>query len=197
MVLTHITRRQFEQTDLGEVLPEHQVICRDEMTESVDAEAFQTRLWDMFNVQFGQQPLSLAQIDRIRWHLFPKVRINANASLLPEDDRDDALMPDIIKVMDMQQEQLARSHGEGSRVIHGVAGSGKTLILGYRCQHLARVLHKPILVLCYNITLAVRLREMMAGRGWRVRSMSITSTTGAASSCAPSMLSNHSQARTM
>ena len=42
-------------------------------------------------------------------------------------------MPDIIKIMDIQQEQLARSLGEGHRVIHGVAGSGKTLILGYRC----------------------------------------------------------------
>ena len=36
--------------------------------------------------------------------------------------------------MDRQQEQLARSMGEGHRVIHGVAGSGKTMILGYRAQ---------------------------------------------------------------
>ena len=33
------------------------------------------------------------------------------------------------------QEQLARSMGEGHRVIHGVAGSGKTMILGYRAQY--------------------------------------------------------------
>ena len=50
--------------------------------------------------------------------------------------------------MDLQQEQLARSLGEGHRVIHGVAGYGKTMILGYRCQYLAKVLAKPILVLC-------------------------------------------------
>ena len=41
------------------------------------------------------------------------------------------------RVMDLQQEQLARSMGEGHRVIHGVAGSGKTMILGYRAQYLA------------------------------------------------------------
>ena len=29
-----------------------------------------------------------------------------------------------IRSMDLQQEQLARSMGEGHRVIHGVAGSG-------------------------------------------------------------------------
>ena len=40
-------------------------------------------------------------------------------------------VPDIVRVMDLQQEQLARSMGEGHRVIHGVAGSGKTMILGY------------------------------------------------------------------
>ena len=30
-------------------------------------------------------------------------------------------VPDIVRVMDLQQEQLARSMGEGHRVIHGVA----------------------------------------------------------------------------
>ena len=61
--------------------------------------------------------------------------------------------------MDLQQEQLARNLGEGHRVIHGVAGSGKTLILGYRCERLAPTLQKPILVLCYNLTLAAKLRS--------------------------------------
>jgi superfamily I DNA/RNA helicase len=67
--------------------------------------------------------------------------------------------------MDMQHEQLARSLGEGHRVIHGVAGSGKTLILGYRCLYLAKLLHKRILVVCFNITLAARLRSMMVENG--------------------------------
>ncbi len=43
-----------------------------------------------------------------------------------------------MRIMDIQQEQLARSLGDGHRVIHGVAGSGKTLILGYRCLHFGR-----------------------------------------------------------
>jgi prolyl-tRNA editing enzyme YbaK/EbsC (Cys-tRNA(Pro) deacylase) len=49
--------------------------------------------------------------------------------------------------MDLKQEQLARSMGEGHRIIHGVAGSGKTMILGYRINYLAQALQKPILVL--------------------------------------------------
>ena len=169
VVLSNITRAQFEQTDLAEVLPEHQTICKDEMYENVDAEDFQERLWGMFNVQFARQ-LSLPQLDRIRWHLFPEVRINAQEQgclfPTPADEQEAAhSIPDLIKVMDMQQELLARSLGDGHRVIHGVAGSGKTLILGYRCLYLAQMLNKPILVLCYNITLAARLRELIESRG--------------------------------
>jgi hypothetical protein len=51
-------------------------------------------------------------------------------------------VPDIVRMMDLQQEQLARSMGEGHRVIHGVAGSGKTMILGCRAQYLAQAIAK-------------------------------------------------------
>lgn len=67
--------------------------------------------------------------------------------------------------MDIQQELLARNIGEGHRVIHGVAGSGKTLILLYRCQYLAECSDRPTLILCYNITLANYIRESIADRG--------------------------------
>jgi len=160
LVLSHITRNQFDSSDLGDVLPAHQVICSDELTKSADVEEFQKRLWDMFNVGFSCQ-LTLPQIDRVRWHIFPEVRIGDGQLGMFTESEKDALVPDLLKVMDMQQEQLARSLGEGHRVIHGVAGSGKTLILGYRCLYLAKVLHKPILVLCFNITLAARLRSIM------------------------------------
>ncbi|MBT7307790.1 MAG: AAA family ATPase [Gammaproteobacteria bacterium] len=168
VVLSNITRRQFNSTDLGEVLPAHQTLCKDEMVERADPEEFQKKLWDMFNFQFTT-PLTLPQIDRIRWHLFPEVRISSGQESLlfeePDEESIETLLPDMIKVMDTQQELLARSLGEGHRVIHGVAGSGKTLILGYRCLYLAKLLHKPILVLCYNITLAARLRTLLEERG--------------------------------
>jgi superfamily I DNA/RNA helicase len=57
--------------------------------------------------------------------------------------------------------------GEGHRVIHGVAGSGKTMILGYRAQCLAEAIGKPVLILCYNVALAARLDNMMDQRGLR------------------------------
>ncbi|MGY6630556.1 MAG: DEAD/DEAH box helicase [Wenzhouxiangella sp.] len=171
VVLANITRRQFEQqSDLDQVFPPGRVICQDEMTASVDSEAFQSQLWGMFR-HIPESPLSLPQIDRIRWHMFPEVRIQQGSLFDSPDEayatgqRVSEALPDLLRVMDLKQEQLARSLGSGHRIIHGAAGAGKTLILVYRCVHLAKVLRKPILVLCYNKTLAERLQIMMTERG--------------------------------
>ncbi len=167
VVLTNITRHQFEQMELENVMTSGNVICRDEMTESVDTEEFQTRLWDMFMMPFPCQ-LTVPQIDRVRWHLFPQLRIQQQGELLPRPLAEPQLapteIPDLIRIMDLQQEQLARSLGDGHRIIHGVAGSGKTMILGYRSVELARRLHKPVLVLCFNKTLASRLEQLMVSQ---------------------------------
>ena len=172
VVFSNITRKQFEGAGLGEAIPTHLAICKDEMVEVVDAEAFQERLWAMFPHSFGPKgAITLPQLDRVRWILFPEVRVPQQQSLFGTDsagDDEDAQLPDIMRVMDLQQEQLARSLGDGHRVIHGVAGSGKTMILGYRAEHLAQTQgpgSKPILVLCYNEPLAVKLAATMQAKG--------------------------------
>ncbi|MFC3651740.1 3'-5' exonuclease [Dyella humi] len=170
VVLTSIRRQQFTDGQLGEIIPAHLVICSDEMYETVDAERFQQRLWAMFTHAFPCK-LTLPQIDRIRWHMFPELRVEWGEGQfgLPYDNETEAAapvtIPDLIRVMDTQQEQLARSLGDEHRIIHGVAGSGKTMILGYRAIHLARKMAKPILILCYNKTLAARLDQLMGERG--------------------------------
>lgn len=173
VVLANISRRQFEQSQIDQAIEPHRALCQDEIQENVDAETFQRRLWEMFPLRF-EGVLSLPQLDRVRWHLYPEIRIPpAQSQLFGADSEACAgaggattVAPaDLLRVMDLQQEQLARSLGDGHRVIHGVAGSGKTLILTYRAQHLARLCAKPILILCYNRTLAGRLKQAMALRG--------------------------------
>jgi superfamily I DNA/RNA helicase len=168
-VFTNINRAQLEAAgqgeDIGQVLPLERVMCHDEMLESTDAGAFQAKLWGMFSVTFPCL-LTMPQIDRVRWHLFPEIRVAQKPLELESDENlRTAEVPDVVRVMDLQQEQLARSLGEGHRVIHGVAGSGKTMILGYRCQYLAKLLAKPILVLCYNVALAERLEYLVSRQG--------------------------------
>ena len=130
VVFTRITRKQFDAAGLGDAIEPDHVICQDEMLETVDVEQFQQRLWNMFAHAFGGI-MSLPQLERVRWNMFPQVRVQTQGALFNDNDPE-AELPNIMRVMDLQQEQLARSLGDGHRVIHGVAGSGKTMILGYR-----------------------------------------------------------------
>ncbi|MCP5428824.1 MAG: hypothetical protein H6962_00905 [Chromatiaceae bacterium] len=92
------------------------------MTEATDPEDFQKRLWDMFNIAFSQR-MTLPQIDRMRWHVFPEIRIgNGQAGLFEQEPEGKTgtdggkaglvdFIPDIVRVMDMQQEQLRAQPG--------------------------------------------------------------------------------------
>ena len=162
VALTNITRRQFRKLKLDRLLPRKKVICKDEMLERCRPSAFERQLRDMFQHRFPCR-LDDDQINRVRAGIYPELRINHQFDLFEERDED---APDVMKVMSIQQEQFARSLGGGHRVIHGVAGSGKTLILCYRCDFLAKTLPKPVLVICFNRLFASRLRGYMTARGW-------------------------------
>jgi len=165
VVFSNITRKQFEQTDLSEVFASGRCIFRDEMTESVDPDDFRERVWRMVSPRIGSA-LSLPQIDRVRALLFPEIRVSQfalpfdepSAQSSPADDR-------MLAVMDMQQELLARSMGEGHRIVRGVAGSGKTLILAFRAEQIARAASRPVLLLSYANGIAGRLENAMQDRG--------------------------------
>lgn len=160
VVLTEITRKEFNTKALGTAMESVRVICKDEMYETTDSAEFQQRVCAMFVHQF---PVHLhdEQIDRVRYHLFPEIRLNPARAQFGLFNEQDAPLPSLMKVMDLQQEQLARSMGNGHRVIHGVAGSGKTMVLVYRSLYLARSCSKPVLVLCYNKTLAGHLNQVL------------------------------------
>lgn len=160
VALPNISRQQFNELNLSSVLNERAVLCRDDIQAS-SSEFFEDRLLGMFRHSFPCQ-LSQEQIDRIRYHLYPELRINPESGQFGLFHEEQMPALGIGKIMDLQQEQLARSMGGGHRVIHGVAGSGKTMILIYRARYLASLSSKPVLVLCYNKTLASRLEQFLA-----------------------------------
>ena len=60
-----------------------------------------SRLYGMFTVHY-RSTLSLPQRDRIRWHLFPEVRVNAaQGSLDLADQSGKVELPDLMQVMDL------------------------------------------------------------------------------------------------
>ena len=146
------------------VFPPARTLLRDDLDDSVDPETFVHRLCGLFTVDLPQR-LTPAQRERIRWHLFPELRLGepapAPAAMPPETLPE---VPDLLQVMDLQHEQVARTLGDGHRVIHGVAGSGKTMILVHRARLLAREAEpaRPVLVLCYNRALADRIEALVA-----------------------------------
>ncbi len=165
-VLSNIRRKQVESTDFAEVFPDARTLLRDDLAEDVDPEVFEELLWSMY-AGWSAQPLTLPQRDRVRWHLFPEVRVQQGTLFNGKEGTQGAQLPDLLQVMDLQQEQIARTLGDGHRVIHGVAGSGKTMILVFRAQQLAAAARpdQPILVLCYNRTLAQRIATLLRERG--------------------------------
>jgi hypothetical protein len=166
VIFSHMACAEVLGTNFHEVFPERQVLLRDDLAETVDPATFQDRLWGMFTVSYNHT-LTLPQRDRIRWHLFPEIRVQQAALDLGDTGGRTPLLPDLLKVMDLQQEQIARTLGEGHRVIHGAAGSGKTMILIFRAQHLAAMARPdhPVLVLCFNRALADRIEAQLRQRG--------------------------------
>lgn len=166
-------RARFDATPaLRRPLETAHTLCQDELA---DAAALPGRLWAMFPALMrGGAALSPAQRDRIRWNLFAELRIDARHHAYPGPHREPAFdgldpaatVPDRIRVLDPQQELLARRladpDGTGAQVVHGVAGSGKTMLLVQHAVTLARAMappagSRPILVLTFNEPLATTL----------------------------------------
>jgi superfamily I DNA/RNA helicase len=167
VVFSHMTRQEVLGTNFNDVFPENQILLRDDLVEAIEPATFQDRLLGMFTVTY-RRTLTLPQRDRIRWHLFPEIRVPQQSPLsLDETGGRGPLLPDLLKVMDVQQEQVARTLGDGHRVIHGAAGSGKTMILIFRAQYLAAMARpdQPVLILCFNRGLADRIESQLRQRG--------------------------------
>lgn len=168
VVCSHLKRAELSDPAFDTLFAPHRTLLADDLDDALDPGTFFDRLLGSMVMQFPHT-LSLPQRDRVRWHLFPELRLQANPQrTLFEDDAAAGPTPaHLLAVLDLQQEQLARALGEGHRVVHGVAGSGKTLILVVRAQQLAQTASptRPVLVLCFNRALAQRLTELLHTRG--------------------------------
>lgn len=141
-------------------------LTRDEIDpekEAFSEENLIEKITNMFVVPYRlRTPLSKEEIDAIRYHLFPEVRISAEFKQpVPYQDQLLLSLHDI-KAMDLLQENLAKQIGDKNRLIRGVAGSGKTLILASRAKLLVKEHPEwKILILCYNISLSRSIEQMI------------------------------------
>ncbi|MDQ0158195.1 3'-5' exonuclease [Alkalibacillus salilacus] len=165
-VFSRLYTEQMSREQLYSVIDPQFCFARDEIdpehshfSESVLIE----KLMNMFKVNFRlREPLPQADIDAIRHKLFPEVRISGEFKQSAPHQDQILLSMHNLKTMDIHQENYAKNLGDRNRLIRGVAGSGKTLILATRAAILAR--ENPdwnILILCYNISLANYLQQQI------------------------------------
>jgi hypothetical protein len=160
-VMSRITRdelRSHSSGDLSSVFPESQVITRDVVEEWLDdasnTDEITADLKACVRAALSEGTLTDGQTRMLRALIHPEVKLVD----LPDTTNVD------IAVLDLRQEKHARALGSGHRLIYGVAGSGKTVLLIARARHLARKHpEQRILFVCYNVTLAAFLRKRLQG----------------------------------
>lgn len=148
------------------------VLCEDDFT----AEALRPALQEIAGGR--RAPMPAQKESAARASVNPRIVIKGTQgqmiSAQPQND------DEIIRTLDRKQERLAHNLGPGYRLIRGVAGSGKTLVLTYRANYMASHFpHWRILMLCYNKVLSLSLQRQLAehdnikvhnvdGLAWRV-----------------------------
>jgi hypothetical protein len=167
-VFTNITREEYDRTELGKILPVEKVFFEDDLaaTDGNDPSGrrLRNKLTGMFPPPFSFR-LDMADMTALRELLWPKVRISL-PQRAGEKSTEDANA--VIRRLDARQESLARRLDASKAILHGPAGSGKTLVLIHKAvEEHARLrrngLNLPVLIVCYNLTLVHYLKRLMAG----------------------------------
>jgi hypothetical protein len=156
-VLAYVSRDEAGRAGYGSVLDLRRCLFRDDLEAGLtDASAFRRLVAALLGTELRDR----IDEDAERVHralIHPETVIGTPALPFPT-----ASPTEELRVLDRRQEALARGLGDGHRVIRGVAGSGKTLVLTFRARHLAQLRPKDrLLVTCYNRALAGSLRRQL------------------------------------
>ncbi|WP_215143817.1 3'-5' exonuclease [Exiguobacterium qingdaonense] len=166
VIFTRLTQDDCINYGLYQVIDPCFSLMRDEINPEdpqFSEEILIEKILNMFTVPYRlREPLTGEEIDAIRYHLFPEVRISAEFKKVTPYQDQLLLSLHNIRAMDLHQENLAKQLGDQNRLIRGVAGSGKTLILASRAKLLSKQHPEwKILILCYNISLARFIEQMV------------------------------------
>ena len=156
-VLNNIKRDQLNSLGLTPLFPPSKVMTRDEFEQlaTIETEGLVPALKSFFDPWWDFAALNDTQISALRAIIHPEIVIS-KAPLGRDECRE------TLKTLDLRQERFERNIGEGHRILYGVAGSGKTVILIARTRLLAAEASKEVLVLCYNRPLAEHIQGIFA-----------------------------------
>ena len=162
---TQITRKQAHDSGIIHALGPAYCLFSDDLADNFDSResrrALIAKLKRAFAITFPFEPLTPDELKTLRYLIFPEVRINnvrSNSACALRDPH----QSELIRTLDLEQERTAKSILEGHRVLKGVAGSGKTLVLSCRAKYLKKL--QPdwkILIVCYNISLRQYIQQLL------------------------------------
>lgn len=164
VIFTTASRKQMENAAVGNLLnffPSDKTLFSDRLSELEKSDIGGGELVEVLkgffapNLRFKPENggLDQRQIDELRLIIHPEIEIKGSESVSAKESCS-------LKVLDLEQEKNARKIGAGHRLLWGVAGSGKTVILVARARLL--LMNNPdarLLITCYNKTLSTWLRN--------------------------------------
>jgi superfamily I DNA and RNA helicase len=169
VVFPNINKFEYTQKNLHSVIPLEKIFFADdlhpasEICSDPSGNCFLKTLNERFTpvFRFSASPKDVQHLKQL---MFPEVRIE-----LPNRTGQGgyAEQAEHLKILDHNQEALARQFDGGHRIIVGPSGSGKTLVLAHKAGFLQRYnpAIKSILFVCYNITLVNFVKRIFAGKG--------------------------------
>lgn len=136
-------------------------ICRDK-----SGKCFRETIIQKFPPLFPCR-ISKAELDHLVGLIYHKAILK-----LPEREGDKFYSKRIhqIKMLDRNQESLARQFDGGHRIIKGPSGTGKTIILVHKADFLQQYnpAIKTILFVCYNITLVNYIERLLTNKNMAI-----------------------------
>lgn len=156
----NITRQQFIKHKLDSLIKIEHVLFREDLKDR--SPAFQTAYESRFPVL--STPITAEQQKSISAALMPEIALPrlTHAGFIPavEQTIQTEIKPSATWTLSLEQEEIAKSLGEGPRLLRGIAGTGKTLIMLYRAKlHAANDEKARILILCWNTALANYMQQ--------------------------------------
>ena len=146
----NINSQQFKSKGLNKVLDRRFIIFKDDIRKVRNGEE---KFYNLFKNHFApwwfNESLSKNEVNKLRAILFPEITATQKSYGGKKEEI----------TLDIHQQQILEKLGSGHRIIRGIAGSGKSLIIAARAKKLAQE-HPDwrILITCYNISLASQLR---------------------------------------
>ena len=167
VVFPNLTEEEIKKSGLDRYLEvDHVIFQKESRNQTTFIEKMYSRLPAL------SKPLTPEMLVAIRRRLREDVTIDSPAGengllpgILPEGEIELAEeLPSDVFAIDVEQEELAKDLGEGPRLMRGIAGTGKTLIMLMRAKLLASNAESQrrnirILVLCWNVSLANYMRQ--------------------------------------